>query len=71
MYSISALFDDTMIECIATGRTPAVRELFHVAKSIWLESGANRSAFCWNSLAPTDADKLRSLRAAHIALMGS
>lgn len=71
MRSINALFDDAVIDCVATDRAPTVQELFHVAERIWAEGGADRLAFRWVCLAPTDPDRLTALRAAQVALVGS
>jgi len=48
-----------------------LQELFRVAQRIWSDGAADRSAFRWGRLAPTDTEKLLALRAAHIALSGS
>ena len=71
MRSISPMFDDAVIDCVARDRAPTVQELCHVAERIWTEGGTDRSAFRWGCLAPTDPDKLMSLRAAQVALIGS
>ncbi|QBM76625.1 hypothetical protein E2E30_13225 [Sphingomonas sp. AAP5] len=71
MRSISPMFDDAVIDCVASGRAPTVQELFHVAELIWAEGAPDRSAFRWDCLAPTDPAKLTSLRAAQAALLGS
>ena len=71
MRSISPLFDDVVIDCVASDRAPTVQELFHVAGRIWADGASDRSAFRWGSLAPTAPDRLRSLRAAQVALLGS
>jgi hypothetical protein len=71
MRSINPLFDDAVIDCVATNRAPTVKELFHVAERIWGEGAADRSTLRWGRLAPTDPDKLMALRAAQIALLGS
>ena len=71
MRSKSPMFDDAVVDCVASGRAPTVQELFHVAELIWAEGAADRSAFRWGYLAPTDPEKLNSLRAAQAALVGS
>lgn len=71
MRSKSPLFDEALIDCVAADRAPTVQELLHVAERIWAEGAADRSAFRWGCLAPTDFDKLMSLRAAQAALLGS
>jgi len=65
------MFDDAVIDCVARDRAPTVQELCHVAERIWTEGGIDRPAFRWGCLAPTDPDKLMSLRAAQVALLGS
>ncbi|MDG5972964.1 hypothetical protein JAGODDHD_03734 (plasmid) [Sphingomonas paucimobilis] len=35
MRSINPLFEDAVIDCVATDREPTVQELFHVAQRIW------------------------------------
>jgi len=71
MRSISPMFDDAVIDCIAGDRSPTVQELCQVAELIWAEGAADRSSFRWGCLAPTDPAKLMSLRAAQVALLGS
>jgi hypothetical protein len=71
MRSMSQMFDNVVIDCVASGRAPTVQELFHVAELIWSEAGADRPAFRWGCLAPTDPEKMTSLRAAQVALLGS
>ncbi|WP_029624172.1 hypothetical protein [Sphingomonas sp. PAMC 26617] len=71
MRSINPLFDNAVIDCVATDRQPSVQELFRVAQRIWSDGAADRSAFRWSCLAPTDTKKLLALRAAQIALSGS
>ncbi|GHH26103.1 hypothetical protein GCM10008023_40210 [Sphingomonas glacialis] len=71
MRSINVLFDDAVIDCVASDRAPTIQELFHVAERIWTDGASDRSAFRWGRLAPTDPARLLSLRAAQMALMGS
>ena len=71
MRLINALFDDAVIDCVASDRAPTIQELFHVAERIWLDGAADRSAFRWGHLAPADPSKLMALRAAQAALLGS
>jgi hypothetical protein len=71
MRSISPVFDDAVIDCMASDRAPTIRELIHVAERIWAEGAADRSALRWGCLAPPDLGKLMSLRAAQVALLGS
>lgn len=70
MGSINSLFDDAVIDCMASDRAPTLEELFHVAERIWADGAADRSAFRWKHLAATDPEKLMSLRAAQTALLG-
>jgi hypothetical protein len=71
MRSISPVFDDVVIDCMASDRAPTIQELIQVAERIWAEGAADRSAFRWGRLAPADPGKLMSLRAAQVALLGS
>ena len=71
MRSINPLFEDAVIDCVATNREPSVQELFRVAQRIWSDAAADRSAFRWGRLASSDTEKLHALRAAQIALCGS
>lgn len=71
MRSINALFDDAVIDCVASDRAPTIQELFHVAERIWIDGASDRSAFRWGRLAPADPAKLMALRAAQVALRGS
>ena len=71
MRSINPLFENAVIDCVAIDRQPSVQELFRVAQRIWSDGAADRSAFRWGRLAPTDTEKLLALRAAQIALSGS
>ena len=71
MGSINSLFEDAVIDCVATGRAPSVQELFLVAERIWVDGASDRSAFRWGCLPPTGSEKLFALRAAQAALLGS
>jgi hypothetical protein len=71
MRSINPLFEDAVIDCVATDREPTVQELFQVAQRIWAEGAADRPAFRWGILPPTDTEKLLALSAAYVALSGS
>ncbi len=71
MGSINPLFDDAVIDCMASDRAPTLQELLHVAERIWADGAADRSAFRWKRLEATDPEKLMSLRAAQTALLGS
>lgn len=65
------VFADELVACIANGREPSVHELFSLARRVWVESAAERSAFGWDRLPSTHEERLYSLRAAHAALAGS
>ncbi len=41
----SNLIAGPVVECIADGRDPTIRELFHVAERIWTDIRTTRSAF--------------------------
>jgi hypothetical protein len=69
--SVNSLFAHEVIECVSEGREPTVHELFCLAERIWQESNAHRPAFAWGTLAPTDPDRVGSLRAALAATMGT
>ncbi len=64
-------FADELVACIAAGREPTTHELFSLARRIWTEGAAERSAFGWDRLPSTHQERLRSLRAAQAALAGS
>ena len=59
----------TAAELVAGGHADAV--MAHLAERIWQESTAHRPAFAWGTLAPTDPDRVGSLRAALAATMGT
>ena len=44
MRSLSPMFDDAVINCVASDRASTVQKLFHVAELIWAEGAADRSA---------------------------
>ena len=69
--SVSPLIADQLVDCIANDRDPTVQELFALAERMWTEGSAGRSAFAWGCLPPDSTDRLRSLRAAQLALSGS
>ena len=71
MKSINSLFENAVIDCIATGRGPSITELVIVAERIWVDGASDRSAFRWGCLPPTHSEKLFALRAAQVALLGS
>ena len=49
MRSLSPMFDDAVINCVASDRASTVQKLFHVAELIWAEGAADRSAFRWGT----------------------
>ena len=56
MRSLSPMFDDAVIDCVASDSASTVQKLFHVAELIWAEGAADRSAFRWGTsrqLTPT------------------
>ncbi len=65
------MFEDAVIDCVATGRAPSVQELFLVAERIWVDGASDRSSFRWGCLPLFDTEKLFALRSAQAALMGS
>lgn len=71
MRPTNPLFEEAVIDCVASDREPTDQELFQVAQRIWAEGAANRSAFRWGSLPPANSEKRLALRAARIALSGS
>lgn len=60
-----------LVACIAHAREPTVHELFAVAERVWVESAADRSAFAWGRLPPTDPERVGALRVAQASLCGS
>lgn len=71
MRSLNPLFEDAVVDCVASDREPTVQELFQVAQRIWTEGAADRSAFRWGMLPSAGSEKLLALRAAQVALSGS
>ena len=69
--SCSPLFSHEVIECVSEGRDPTVQELFSLAGRIWQDGAAERSAFAWGRLAPSDPERLCALRAAVAASAGT
>lgn len=69
--SFTPLFAHEVIECVSEGRDPTVQELFRLAERIWQESAVERPAFAWGRLAPSDPERLCSLRAAIAAAAGT
>lgn len=68
--SVDALFAPDLVSCVAEGGDPDAASLFAVACRVWVDSAAERSAFGWGRLAPTDPDRVRALRIAQAALAG-
>ena len=64
-------FASELVACITDGREPTVSELFSLARRVWMEGAAERSAFGWDRLPATHQKRLWSLRAARAALAGS
>ena len=69
--SMSQLIPDQLVDCIAAGREPTVRELFAVAEWMWIDGAAERSVFAWDQLASDASERLIALRGAQLALAGS
>ena len=69
--STSPLFVDAVIECMGEGRAPTPAESLIVAKRIWSDDAASRSAFSWNRLSVSSPDRLGSMLADGFALHGS
>lgn len=67
---MNPLFDDAVIDCVATNRAPTVQELLHVAERSRADGAADRSAFRWDCLAPADPEKLFSMQAAQACAGG-
>ena len=65
------LFAVEVIDCIARGRGPTVRELFKVAERMWVEGSAERSASDWHILPSSGLERVKYLRAAQAALCGN
>lgn len=59
-----------LVACIEHGREPTVHELFSLARRVWMEGAAERSAFAWDRLPSTHQERLWALRVAHAALAG-
>lgn len=69
--SSDALFAPELVSCVSAGGDPSVTELFSVARRVWLEGAADRSAFAWGRLSPADPERVCALRVAHAAMAGS
>ena len=63
------LFAAEVIDCMAEGRAPTVRELYSVAERIRRDAGM-RPIFDWTATGSGDPE-LFLLRAAHLALCGT
>lgn len=68
--SISPLISNPIIQCMATGRDPTAQEHLDVAKQIWADGAAGRSAVDWDRLSAASLDRLLALRNALLALNG-
>lgn len=68
---MNPLFADEIIECVSEARSPTSQELSRLAERIWEESSAERSAFAWGDLLPSDPERLCALRAAEVATAGA
>lgn len=71
MVSINPLFASEVVDCVAEGRDPSPEELFSVARRIWADGAAERSAFAWGKLPIDSPDRVEALRAAQLALCGT
>ena len=60
-----------IVDCIGQGRSPSVQELVRVADHILSDMQGARSAFTWGNQHENSIERVRSLKAAHAALMGS
>lgn len=60
-----------LLDCLANGRDPTIHELHVVARGIWTQGAADRSAFMWDRMNPVSQDRAQALRAALAALRGS
>ena len=69
--SCNPLFAHEVVDCVSEGRDLTIAELFRLAERIWLDGAAERSAFAWGQLAPSDPERLSSLRAAVAAAVGT
>jgi hypothetical protein len=69
--SVSPLFEDAIIECIAEAYDPTVKQLFTVAARIWTDGAAERSVFDWDKLPTQSVERLMAVRAAQLALCGT
>lgn len=65
------IFAPELVDCVADGKGPSVHALFAVARRVWVDGGAERSAFGWERLASTDPERVSALRIAQAALAGS
>lgn len=68
--SMNTLFAPELVSCLAAGGDPDVKTLFLVACRVWVDGGAERSAFGWDRLPPTHPDRVDALRIAQVALAG-
>ena len=68
--SVGRIFPVEVIECVANDRAPSIQELYSLAERIGRDAGF-RSMFDGSNEAPSAADRVFLLRAAHVALQGS
>lgn len=68
--SISPLFSQAILNCMAESRLPTECERDCVARRIWSDGAPFRPAFAWDELENSSADKQASIRAADLALCG-
>lgn len=71
MKSGKARIAPEIVDCISEGRRPDADELLRVAASIWNDMRRGRSAFSWDELRSDSSERLLSLRAAQVALVGN
>lgn len=69
--SANSMVSDQLADCIASGRSPTISELFSQAECIWIDGAAGRSAFAWSRLEPDSRARISALKNAHIALTGN
>lgn len=70
MHSPPATIAPEIIDCIAEGRLPTIRELRRVAERIRGELRGGESMFRWDRQVPERAERRLMLRAALAALAG-
>jgi hypothetical protein len=68
--SMDKLFAPELVRCVADGRGPSGAELVTVARRVWTDSAAGRSAFDWDRLPERDAERVEALLIAQVAMAG-